>query len=81
MGIFNTYALYFCKRKWYSRYTTVTEEFLFCYHPKTDIWAEILEDAEKRGIEITKLSMEEFDENNIFYYLNESKRVFYKLRK
>lgn len=77
----DTHALYYCKRKIYSRYKGVTKEFLFYYNPQTDIWAEILDDAEKRGLEITRLSTEELDEGNTLYYLNEGKITFYSLRK
>ena len=78
MGTFDIYALYYCKRIKY--YTVRVEEFLSYYDLKIDIWSEILDDAEKRGIKITRLSTEELDENNILYYLNEDKTEFYKLR-
>lgn len=78
MGTFDIYILYYCKRIKYC--TERFEEFLFYYNPKIDIWSEILDDAEKRSIKITRLSMEELDEHNILYYLNEDKTEFYKLQ-
>lgn len=78
MGTFDIYALYYCKRM--KRPIRRIEEFLSYYDLEIDIWSEILDDAEKRGIKITRLSTEELDENNILYYLNEDKTEFYKLR-
>lgn len=78
METFDIYGLYYCKKMKHP--VRRVEEFLSYYDLTIDIWSEILDDAEKRGIKITRLSTEELDENNILYYLNEDKTEFYKLR-